>query len=206
MHGFEIAAGEDLFVTNLPYSAKAARFLRDPDFTAIRRWLGPHPRRQPIRRIGAPLQAWIDSEARALVRPAPTVVLKSFLLRLLCLLEAEKTSDPQPAPDWLEKARSEMACPGNFRAGPARFYSLCGRCPAQIARTMKAHGGETPTEFLQRARVEWATGELVLTDRKILDIAQDSGWENLSHFYEIFRRQHGQTPARYRRQHACPIS
>jgi AraC family cel operon transcriptional repressor len=43
-----------------------------------------------------------------------------------------------------------------------------------------------------------AARELRITDRPITDIAYECGLSNLSHFYSLFRRAHGQTPRAFR--------
>jgi AraC-like DNA-binding protein len=42
---------------------------------------------------------------------------------------------------------------------------------------------------------------LQVTTKKIIEIAFDCGYENLSHFHLVFRRRFGVAPRGYRRQH-----
>jgi AraC-like DNA-binding protein len=40
---------------------------------------------------------------------------------------------------------------------------------------------------------------MITTDKKIIDIAWESGFGSLGQFYAFFKRVTGQSPARYRR-------
>ena len=52
--------------------------------------------------------------------------------------------------------------------------------------------------FLQKTRIEEACKMLASTDRKIGDIAEDCGFNDIKFFYTVFKKQIGTTPAQYR--------
>ncbi|MBR2878149.1 MAG: helix-turn-helix domain-containing protein [Clostridia bacterium] len=52
--------------------------------------------------------------------------------------------------------------------------------------------------FLQKTRIEEACKMLVSTDRKIGDIAEDCGFNDIKFFYTVFKKQVGTTPAKFR--------
>ena len=63
----------------------------------------------------------------------------------------------------------------------------------------------TPSEYLMQVRIA-AARKLLQDGSNILDAAGTAGYENLSEFYDHFRRQTGMTPARYRQIFADNIS
>ncbi len=55
-------------------------------------------------------------------------------------------------------------------------------------------------EFVNETRLVHAQKLLVETDRSILDIAYESGYESVSYFYRLFRQRNGIPPMAYRKQ------
>jgi AraC-like DNA-binding protein len=76
-----------------------------------------------------------------------------------------------------------------------------------VARETKKWIGKTPTELVNMARLDYASQQLVQSHAKISDIAMDIGFNNLAHFYRLFRMQFGVTPRLYRlrNQYGFPI-
>lgn len=106
-----------------------------------------------------------------------------------------------PMPAWLERARAAIERPEHFAAGVPAFVKLCGRSPEYVARTCRALLGLSPTELVNRVRMDHAARELRLGSKPIMDICLECGFENLAHFYALFRTTHAETPRRYRLSH-----
>ncbi len=133
--------------------------------------------------------------------PRTRLSIERFLLNLLHLL----TPPPHPAlpaeaPDWFRHACGELAKPEHFRQGAPALAKLAGRSPEHVARVTRAWLHETPSDYVNRVRMQYAARQLAMTDAKIMDIVLDCGLANLSHFYRLFRRQFGITPQTYREQ------
>ena len=60
--------------------------------------------------------------------------------------------------------------------------------------------GRTPHAEMQRVRLQRAMRFLVETDLSIPAIAEAVGYHTTSYFIQVFRKEHGITPARYRRR------
>lgn len=58
--------------------------------------------------------------------------------------------------------------------------------------------GVPPIEFLIRLRVQNAAYQILNTDKKIIDIAEDCGFTSISNFIKAFRKYYGASPVQYR--------
>ena len=74
--------------------------------------------------------------------------------------------------------------------------------PGYLSRIIKTNTGQTFTQVLQTIRMKKAAMLLQSGDTPIQDIAYLVGYHNLTHFYRLFRRSYGISPAEYRRTHA----
>lgn len=72
--------------------------------------------------------------------------------------------------------------------------------PQYFCRYFKKVTGKTPTEYVNEIRVEKAAGYLQQTDRKIIDIGMECGYDNMSYFIRRFREVKGMTPSEYRKK------
>lgn len=103
-------------------------------------------------------------------------------------------------PDWLDWLLNEMHKKENFTAGLTMMQKLSRRSPEHLSRIFKTHLGTTPTEFINELRLNYAANLLASTDETIAFIAMDAGFENLSHFYHIFKKRFNLSPKRFRLQ------
>ncbi len=67
-----------------------------------------------------------------------------------------------------------------------------------LSRIIKRQTGETFKTLLERKRLSQACFLLSNTKLTIEDIALDVGYENLSFFYRLFRKNYGKTPREFR--------
>lgn len=100
--------------------------------------------------------------------------------------------------DWIELVYQEMQKKENFVAGISSMLHLSGKSQEHLCRTFKSRYNMTPTQFINSLRLNYAANLLEYTDKNITEISQESGFENLSHFYHLFRKCFRQSPADYR--------
>jgi YesN/AraC family two-component response regulator len=77
-----------------------------------------------------------------------------------------------------------------FRFGYNIFY---------LSKLIKKRTGHNFTELKQRACIEYAKNMLVTSNVPIQEIAIQSGFSNITHFYTVFKKYYSITPADYRR-------
>jgi AraC-like DNA-binding protein len=71
--------------------------------------------------------------------------------------------------------------------------------PYHFLRTFERVTGVTPHQYVQRARLREAASRIADDQRRIIDIALDCGFGDVSNFNRAFRAEFGVTPRAYRR-------
>ena len=125
-----------------------------------------------------------------------------FLLELFRELGNDQTSQKlKRGPDWLVCGLSQLKNPGVFSGGTEALAKCCGRTSQHVNASLQRFHGITATEAVNAARMEFAGQELRTGTKKILEICFDCGFENLAHFYKIFKKSFHTTPRSYRLKH-----
>lgn len=142
----------------------------------------------------------LNRAVNELVRsPKETAYLWRFLTRCMCILLPRKETVSKEAPDWLQRACEQIQEPERAKEGVSAFVKLAGRSPEHVSRFTKKWTGKAPRELVQDARLELVARELALTNKPILEITLDAGFENLGHCYKLFKQKFGHPPAEYRK-------
>ena len=81
----------------------------------------------------------------------------------------------------------------------AELVECSGYSESHFCHRFKSVTGYTPFAYLNRLRVSKAAELLVISDVKITEIAVECGFENISYFNRVFRKEMGMTPGSYRR-------
>lgn len=72
--------------------------------------------------------------------------------------------------------------------------------PYHFLRTFQSLTGITPHQYLRRLRLRWAATRLSTESAKVLDIALDCGFGDISNFNRNFRAEFGISPRTHRNQ------
>ncbi|WP_339977708.1 AraC family transcriptional regulator [Gymnodinialimonas mytili] len=169
----------------------AGKFFWSPaEFPASIRLAGP----QKERAVNAMLS--LQSSHRGLAR------IEHFLMSIMTHVLDASASAQDRAPAWLIQAAQAAQDPRVFRRGAEGLITAAGRSQAHVCRETRRHLGLSPTQYVNRIRIQHAAMLLSGTARPVATIAEDCGIENLSYFHRLFRDQYGTTPRRYRARHA----
>ena len=146
--------------------------------------------------------ARLSSSAKTLeAAPRSTLSLEAFLLPLLAEILQERHSAAQTVPPWLSEALVAAEHPDVFRDGAAGLVAQCGKAHAHVARTMQACLHVTPSDYINRLRMDYAARQLKGTPDTLVEIAEEIGIQNMSHFHRLFRDRFAMTPRQYRVKH-----
>ncbi len=138
----------------------------------------------------------LETSHRSLAR------IEHFLLSVMTHVLDTAAIVEDRAPSWLIRACRAAREPRVFREGAEGFVKVAGRSQEHVCRQTRRHLGLSPTQYVNRIRIQHAAMLLAGTDRDIAWIAHDCGFENLSYFHRLFRTQYGSTPRGYRLRHA----
>jgi AraC family cel operon transcriptional repressor len=204
-HSLEAAGGAALSITNIAFPTETADFIRERYLAHERRWFwGDRPEAAAVRVDAARLHALNSAADRLALAPRERLHVEHFLLTVFTELTATPADEKlSAAPDWLAAACRNLHRPERLREGVPGLVRLAGRCPEHVARVMRRTLGTTPSDYVNGVRMGHAAFQLRLTARSVTEIALDTGYENLSHFFHVFRRAHGMTPRTYRRKLAA---
>ncbi len=70
--------------------------------------------------------------------------------------------------------------------------------PNYAMQLFRTYTGRTIVSYLNQYRIAHAQQLLLTTDKSVIDIAYESGFNSLSRFYAVFRKTCRLSPARYR--------
>ncbi|MCG3149176.1 MAG: HTH-type transcriptional activator RhaS [Verrucomicrobiae bacterium] len=150
-------------------------------------------------KLNAAQREWLASWNKALYNfQTNQMMVDLFLLGLFAQLEPPPKVDLPACPSWLHHALEAVSDPAHFRGGAPAFVRLAGRSRKHVNRVLRQCYGLTATAVVNRARMEHAAHELLATEKKILDICAECGFQNLGHFYRVFENYHKATPRQYR--------
>lgn len=137
----------------------------------------------------------LQTADRALAR------IEEFLLVLINRVAHPSSGSNAATPRWFAEACSAALSPEVFRKGGAGFITAAGRSHEHVCRTCKAITGYTPSEYVNRIRIEHAAQLLRSSETPVEQVIESCGFENVSYFYRLFRRQMGGTPKAYRQSY-----
>lgn len=139
--------------------------------------------------------------------PAARMRVKAYLLQMFaCMQENGKIMHIESPADYegkkIENIKKVMAfIQRNYgeRIANQDMAEVLQMNPQYFCRYFKQIMGKTPTEYINEVRVEKAAEYLCKTDRKIIDIAMECGYDNMGYFIRRFREEKGMPPSEYRK-------
>lgn len=178
---------------NLPAENRITSTLLDPIFEL--RLQFP---RQSMDEALPPLLEEIDQAQR---QGGNEVLIFSDLLRILALTAPTLlAADGKKMDDPLRRAIHFMEGHYTERILLSEIAEQAGFNSQYFCSYFKNHTRSTPIEYLSNLRIRHAKELLRKTDLSILEIAMQSGFDNVSFFIQKFKNATGQTPGKYRKE------
>ena len=132
------------------------------------------------------------------IRTEFRILLAEIFSKYFTLIKAVETKD---APLWLETIKQEMEKKENFVIGITRMHELSGKSAEHLSRVFKKYYNLTPTEFILNLRLNYAANLLGNSDENISGVSMEAGFDNLSHFYHLFKKHFQFSPKQFRTKH-----
>ncbi len=201
LHGFEMIGEMDYKLVNLAFKTSSLRGLvRRHGLEGSPLW-GSRPQGPRRLRLSYDGGVWLGNEFRALSRkPKSSLSLELFLLSLMDRLGSASPDPFASCPAWLRDACVAMSSPANFKEGPRRFETLCGRTLAHVSRVLRETTGRTPVEWVAEWRMKHAAELLSTGSGPVEEVASACGFSSMGRFYSLFAEWHGVPPVKYRKR------
>ncbi len=116
----------------------------------------------------------------------------------LCRSLSPAPENPACFPSWLKKILEIIEAHYREQLSLRDVASAVSVHPVHVARQFRRYLGVSVGCFIRWRRVEFASQELIMTDKQLVDIALESGFAQQAHFTTAFRRVMGITPWEYR--------
>lgn len=141
-------------------------------------------------------------------QPAYEMLAKSELLKMLAQLIINSTpieteSDKTHGQLNLERLKSALKHMHNNysqKLSTREISAYLDISEGHFCRLFKQYFKRTPVEYLNYYRITRATKLLEETELKVLEVAMEVGFDNISYFISTFKHYVGTTPSKYRRE------
>lgn len=147
------------------------------------------------------------SAENEIIKTAAYLQIKSLLFHMLSILYKNEyllsnKSIPAQNEQQIENLKKVLSYIKENYSSPIRIEELASLISLNaqyFCRYFKENIGKTATEYINEIRIEKAAEALIETNKKIITIAQDTGFDNIGYFIRRFKKEKGVTPSEYRK-------
>ena len=159
-----------------------------------------HSEKRPVIALGEHGQVvqWkLEATLEKQYEPDGSIHLRSLLSDLLTVMFLNEDSGERAMQPWLDSICKYIYL-NLSSVSSGDLPAITGYSAAHISRTFKATLGETPSQYINRLRIERAATRLAASNEDISHICFELGFTSLSYFYRLFTRYIGTSPLTYR--------
>jgi len=130
-----------------------------------------------------------------------SVLLAAQVIKLLNEKAGRSAAPPPSTVARVTRAVRMMESRPGDKLSLGKLAAEARLSPYHFLRVFEQLTGLTPHQFLLRARLRQAAARIATEHGRILDIALESGFGDVSNFNRVFRVEFGVNPAQYRTDH-----
>lgn len=125
-------------------------------------------------------------------------MLKTIIRFLLSLFYADLSTVNSDFPMWLNSLLVKIHTTNFIDKSAKDIYEMAHYSSNYTIKTFKKYLGVTPSEYLNKLKLNYVCNLLENTDYTILYISNEIGFTSLSYFISFFKNGTGKTPAEFR--------
>lgn len=99
---------------------------------------------------------------------------------------------------WFDMLLHELEDPKIQIAGLSALLEISQKSHEHLCRIFRQKLNCTPTEYINDLRLNYTANFLIHSDLEIIDICLNAGFNNVSHFYHLFKKKFGISPKQFR--------
>lgn len=131
---------------------------------------------------------------------ASGLAVEGLILEMLAEASRSKNgSSEKNLPNWLKQAKDFLHDNFDQTVTLETVAQIADVHPAHLSRVFREKFGCTIGEYTRRLRVEFASQQLLQSEKSLSEIASASGFADQSHFNRIFKNLFKLTPYEYRK-------
>lgn len=200
-HGFLRHKDDDCYLINAAFPPG--------EFKRVLRYIGRKEESHPLLQNAAPPSFALSAEERLhltnrletlqqLGKPEQLYTFRGILADIISRYFTPSQTIATRMPEWITLLCARMRQKENFLQGISQMQKLAGCSPEHLSRSFKKHLNMTPSQFINQLRLNFSGSLLQNTSMPVIEVAYESGFENLSHFNHLFKNKFRQTPLQYR--------
>ena len=125
------------------------------------------------------------------------------LVRDYLLMLSEQSQKSPSTTHWLVTSMKQYAKHASFSPLSLKELSrIYHKNEKYLGRLFKSETGQTFHEYCNGLRLKKAEKLLTHTSERVINVALECGFNNVSYFNRVFHQKHGMTPTEYRAKHA----
>lgn len=143
----------------------------------------------------APVKANLETIQKEKNQTIQKLLVSKLVAEIIYIMITEKETEfAKTMPTWLLKMLDEINKPENFTQGLKCMLSMTSYTQEHINRSFKRYIGTTPTKYINELRIRHSHSILEDTNVTIAQASKDCGFNNISHFYNEFKKYYGYSP------------
>lgn len=198
-HTFKlIKSNQRMVITNLAFRMTYMEFYlaRYPSYSQT---LFPQSNQPPFSTQLTPaILSQFSSQADLLFADPRDVLHLDMMVLFIFHSLQEHVSDNKCIPHWLSHALENYTTSDLFIKGIQGFVGLTGKNIDHVNRVLQQLLNQSLTETINKARLNYASSQLIMTNSPIKTITSECGYATVNYFHRIFKKHYGLTPAEYR--------
>lgn len=133
---------------------------------------------------------------------ASGLAIEGLVLEMLAEASRSKIGNTEKnLPNWLKEAKDFLHDNFDQTVILETVAQIAGVHPTHLSRVFREKFGCTVGEYVRCLRVEFASRQLLRSEKSLSEIASASGFADQSHFNKIFKNRFNLTPYEYRKTH-----